>query len=69
MLMNLLTPNHVLDLQYDGFASTPTNPWPTATVLVQAGVPVRVKIVIADEDDGVWDSAVFIKPNRPIPCP
>lgn len=66
---NLQSPNEVFDLQYDGFTSTATASWLSAAVLVQAGVPVEIKIVIADEDDGVWDSAVFIKPNRPIPCP
>jgi hypothetical protein len=63
------SPNHVFDLQYDGFTSTTAHPWLTASVSVQAGVTIRMKIVIADEDDGVWDSAVFIRPNRPIPCP
>jgi hypothetical protein len=63
------TPDEVFDLQYDGFTSTATHPWLTASVAVQASVTVRIKIVIADEDDGVYDSAVFIRPNRPIPCP
>lgn len=66
---NPQSPNEVFNLQCDGFTSTATNSWLTATVPVQAGVPVRIKVVIADEDDDVWDSAVFIRPNRPIPCP
>jgi hypothetical protein len=62
------TPNEVFDLQYDGFTSNQVHPWLTASTTVQAGVPVHVKIVIADEDDAVWDSAVFIKAKRSLQC-
>jgi hypothetical protein len=31
-------------------------------------LPVHVKIVIADEDDDVFDSALFIRAKRPLPC-
>jgi len=59
-------PNEILDLQYDGLTSTPLHPQLAATKTVQVGVPVHVKIVIADEDDDAYDSSVFIKANRPV---
>jgi len=62
------SPNHFFNLQYDGFTSTTAHPWLTATKNVTVGVPVHIKIVIADEDDGLFDSAVFLKAKRPI-CP
>ncbi len=30
--------------------------------------PTMVQGIIADEDDSVWDSVVFIKAKRPLPC-
>jgi len=61
---NPFEPNEVFDLQYDGFTSTSAHPWLTASVGVPTGVPIHIKIVIADEDDAVWDSAVFVKAKR-----
>lgn len=65
---NPLTPNEVFNLQYDGFTSIGAHPWLTASVAVQQGVPAHVKIVIADEDDWVFDSAVFIRAKRTVTC-
>lgn len=63
---NQPTPNEVFDLQYDGFTSSALHPMLTATKTVQIGVPVHIKIVIADEDDDGYDSAIFIKARRPL---
>ena len=60
--------NPVFNLQYDGFTSTTAHPWLTATLTVQAGNTYHIKFVIADEDDYSYDSAVFIKPIRTMPC-
>lgn len=56
------------DFQFDGFTSRAAHPSLTASTAVQTGVPVHVKIVIADEDDDVYDSAVFIRAKRALPC-
>ena len=63
---NLPDPNQFFNLEYDGFTSTTAHPWLTATKTVTQGVPVHIKIVIADEDDGKWDAAVFLKAKRQI---
>ena len=63
---NLPDPNQFFNLQYDGFTSTTAHPWLTATKTVTQGVPVHIKIVIADEDDEKWDAAVFLKAKRQI---
>jgi len=63
---NLPDPNQVFDLQYDGFTSTSEHLFLTASFTVEEGVPVRIKIVIADEDDDEFDSAIFISAKSPI---
>lgn len=65
---NPQSPSEVFNLQYDGFTSTPAHPWLTASASVQVGVPVHVKIVIGDEDDWVFDSALFLRAKRSLPC-
>jgi len=57
---NVYDCEQTFDLQFDGFTSTPANRWLTASAAVQAGVPTRVKVVIADGDDYIYDSAEFI---------
>lgn len=69
---NLYDCDRTFNCQFDGFTSTATHPSLTATTTVQVGVPVRIKIVIADEDDPLLDSAVFMRAKRPVcaaPCP
>lgn len=59
----------VYNLQYDGFTTSTSHPYLTASKTVPPGTTHRVKLVIADLGDAVYDSAVFVKNKRPLPCP
>lgn len=59
----------VFNLQYDGFTTAEGHPYLSASVNVSPGTPHHIKIVIADVGDPFWDSAVFIKAKRLLPCP
>ena len=59
----------VYNLQYDGFTTSALHPYLTATKTFSPGTTHRVKLVIADLGDAIYDSAVFIKAKRALPCP